>query len=106
MNNETKPVKQVNPEERAAIVERYRKSGLSVMAFARQNGFRHQTLWGWVKKDDKTKPKKKAKPTLKKSTRIFHPIEITQEAASHHTNSLNPEWLADFLKRLVDVGVL
>ncbi len=102
---DTKPVatNQTTSIERALIVERYKKSGQSIMAFARENNLRHQTLWNWVRGACGKKVKMKPKHLKQPSEPTFYPIKVT---SSKQASKLDPDWLAVFLKSLNERDLL
>ncbi|HRZ98849.1 MAG TPA: transposase [Paludibacter sp.] len=73
-NESIKSVKTYTTEEKRDLVERWKQSGLSMMAFSKQHGINYHTFVWWIK-PKKNKAKSKVKPAV--STAGFSEIKMT-----------------------------
>jgi len=69
---------QIRPERREAILDEFKRSGLSDIAFARHHGINYQTFAAWRQR------RKKAAGTAPARTSGFVLVEPTREIASSH----------------------
>ena len=73
-NESTKSAKSYSTEERHDLVERWKQSGLSMMAFSKQLGINYHTFVWWIK-PKKNKAKSKVKSPV--TTAGFSEVKIT-----------------------------